>query len=113
MELFPYLTLCFIEHVNLIYGIYGFFLLYGFYEFGYILNDKIAVKKEKIGKTYRPQFDNFNVWSFFAIRIIVVAALIFYAIAYLGLGSIKLYCLIVLLLFVLVCTTSALPQHIG
>lgn len=69
MEVIPYVLVCLVLKINLWHVVAGFLLIYSVYEIGYLINDKVSIKKETTGITEREQFANFNLFKFLLIRI--------------------------------------------
>ena len=79
MEIAPYVIIALLESIRLDLVFFGFFILYGIYEFGYLSNDKIAIN-EKNGATLRPYITKFNLKIFAIGRLFALGILYIYAI---------------------------------
>ncbi|SDH61568.1 hypothetical protein [Propionivibrio dicarboxylicus] len=86
MEFAPYLLIAVINSINVKFVLFGFVLVYGIYDFGYLHNDYKA-EKERSGATIRSQFSEFNYLAFAIYRVPVVF-FVFYYLASLGGGDI-------------------------
>lgn len=75
MELGPYVAVAAIEGLDFKRVVYGFALLYGVYEFGYLHNDYNAMRESAVGRTVREKMHGFRLSHFLLTRVPVLVAL--------------------------------------
>ena len=79
MEIVPFLLICIIENQDFTRVMWGFIILYSFYEIGYLANDIWASKYENIGSTKRSQFEYFNFKRFILVRILIIVGVFYFS----------------------------------